>query len=213
LSKDGLKSKHHNGNPKNDKDRFEIVVGAILTQNTSWNNVEKALFNLNKEDLIDVKKMAAAKESRIAELIKPSGYYNQKAKRLKTIAMHLLRRPSLPEERKELLKVNGIGQETADSIILYAAEKPSFVVDAYTKRIFSRLGLVDENEKYEKVKELFEGKLKKDVETFKEYHALIVEHAKKHCNKKPKCDKCILAKKCRYHTLNTSRTSASSILK
>ncbi|MFH1065492.1 MAG: endonuclease [Nanoarchaeota archaeon] len=202
LSKGSLETKHHNGNPSSDSDRFEIIVGAILTQNTSWTNVEKAIYNLNKVKMLDAKKTVKADVKNIALLIKPAGYYNQKAARLKIVADYFLKNKGVfnknaKELRKELLKVNGIGPKTADSIVLYAFEKPSFVVDAYTRRIFSRLGHCRDNGKYEDIRTMFESKLPLDVNLFKEYHALIVEHAKRHCKKKSLCDGCILRKKCR----------------
>lgn len=201
LSKGGLNTKHHNGEPSSDKDRFEIIVGAILTQNTAWTNVEKAIYNLNKAKLLSADKIAKSDVKKIALLIKPSGYYNQKAARLKIIADYFLKNKDVfnkpaKELREELLKVKGIGHETADSIVLYAFEKPSFVIDAYTRRIFSRLGMCKEDNKYEEIQKLFESRLPLDVGLFKEYHALIVEHAKRHCRKKPVCEKCVLKKKC-----------------
>lgn len=201
LSKGGLNTRHHNGKPYSDSDRFEIIAGAILTQNTAWTNVEKAIYNLNKAKLLSAGKIAKTNVKKIALLIKPAGYYNQKAARLKIIADYFLKNKAVfnkdaKELREELLKVKGIGPETADSIVLYAFEKPSFVVDAYTRRIFSRLGLCKENNKYEEIQKLFEKQLPLDVELFKEYHALIVEHAKRHCRKKPVCEKCVLKKEC-----------------
>lgn len=203
LSKGGLNAKHYNGAPSSDIDRFEIIVGAILTQNTAWANVEKAIYNLNKAKLLDAKKIAKAGIKKIASLVKPAGYYNQKAERLKTAANYFLKNKSVFEKsakemREELLKVKGIGPETADSIVLYAFEKPSFVIDAYTRRIFSRLGICKENDKYEEIQKLFESRLPLDTELFKEYHALIVEHAKRHCKKKPLCGGCVLRMKCAY---------------
>lgn len=202
LSKGGLETKHYNGNPENDIDRFEIIAGAILTQNTSWSNAEKAIFNLNKAKMLGPEKIAAAQESEIAELIRPAGYFNQKAKRLKLIARYFMDNPKLlkkdlKELRIELLLLNGIGPETADSIMLYAAEKPSFVIDTYTKRIFSRL-LGKDFKNYDAWKDFFENSLEKDTKTFNEYHALIVEHAKRYCNKTPKCKECIIRNSCLY---------------
>ena len=196
LSKGNLQTKHHNGRPETDNDRFEIIVGAILTQNTSWNNVEKAIYNLNNSKMLDPKKIAAAKESDIAKLIRPAGYFNQKAKRLKFLSGYFIKNKELlnketSELRKELLSLNGIGPETADSIILYAAEKPSFVIDTYTRRIFSRL-LNKSLKDYDAWKQFFEANLESDVQLYNEYHALIVEHAKRSCNKTPKCNGCIL---------------------
>ncbi len=209
LSKGKLETKHRNGRPRNDKDRFEIIVGAILTQNTSWKNVEKAIYNLNKSKLLDAEKIRKTNIKTVTKLIRPAGYYNQKAERLKIIADYIHKRPlkklfeqDIEPLRKELLAIKGIGPETADSIILYSAEKPIFVVDAYTKRIFSRLGFFKENAKYDDVQKLFMDSFsnvkdeKKKTEIFKEYHALIVEHAKRHCRTKTECDVCLLKKKC-----------------
>ncbi|MBW2966574.1 endonuclease III domain-containing protein, partial [Candidatus Woesearchaeota archaeon] len=120
--KNELHPKHHDIAPKNDKERFEIIIGAILTQNTSWKNVEKAIFNLNKEKLIDIKKIKNINQKKLASLIRPSGYYNQKAERLKIIADFFLKNKT--PTRQELLAVKGIGPETADSILLYAFQKP-----------------------------------------------------------------------------------------
>lgn len=204
LSKGSQYSRHHKGKPENDTDRFEIIVGAILTQNTSWKNVEKALYNLNRKKLIDAKRMAAARKGLIASCIRPAGYYNQKAERLKIAAKYFLAHKNLSgknakELRDALLKVNGIGPETADSIALYAFGKPSFVIDAYTKRIFSRLGFCDEKAvKYDELQKMFEGRLPSNTRLFKEYHALIVEHAKQHCHKKPSCESCTLRKRCNH---------------
>lgn len=180
---------------KNDKQRFEIVVGAILTQNTSWKNVEKAITELNKNDLIDAKKIAWAEKGILARLIKSSGYYNQKAERLKIIAEFFSRNKE--PSREELLAVKGVGPETADSILLYAFDKPFFVVDAYTRRIFSRCGFFDGNIKYEKIQELFHNNLEKNAEMFNEYHALIVELGKNYCRKKPLCWECPIAGFCK----------------
>lgn len=205
LSKGSLETKHHNGSPESEEDQFEIIVGAILTQNTAWNNVEKAIYNLNKNNILKIKRLAETNKETIAQSIKPAGYFNQKAERIQGIAKYFLKNKSilkkrLKDLRPELLSLKGIGPETADSIILYAAQQPSFVIDAYTRRIFSRfLGkdLVD----YGKWKALFENNLEKDVETYKEYHALIVEHAKRHCKTKPLCNACPLRKDCKFSGL------------
>src|SRR3989344_5270845 len=151
LSKDNLHTKHHNGAPETEKDILEICLGAILTQNTNWNNVEKCIYNLNKEKLIDINKLKKIKTEKLAQLIRSSGYYNQKAIKIKNFIDYIynkkisdLKNKKKEELRAELLAIKGIGPETADSIILYAFEKPIFVIDAYTKRIFSRLGLCKE---------------------------------------------------------------------
>ena len=202
-----LHPKYH-GKKLNDRQRFEIIVGAILTQNTSWKNVEKAIYNLNKEKLLSADKISKINIKKLASAIKPSGYYNQKAEKLKIFSNYLLKNyngilkklfsKNIPELRKELLSIKGIGPETADSIILYSAEKPIFVIDNYTKRIFSRLGFCNENCKYDELQELFMKSLKPDVKMFNNYHALLVEHAKNNCRKKPVCTGCLLSVNCRY---------------
>jgi len=187
--------------------KFEMCIGAILTQNTSWGNVEKALQNLKKEKKLDARKIASMKKKELAELIRPAGYYNQKASYLKEFCLHLKKydfslnkmfEKKLPELRKELLSVKGIGPETADSIILYAAEKPIFVVDAYTKRIINRVY----NEKYKnynELQELFHKNLPKETKLFNEFHALLVKLGKGYCRKeKPLCSKCPLRKECSF---------------
>ena len=146
--------------------KLEIVVGAILTQNTSWKNVEKAIANLKKERMLSMEKLAGSSIRNIEEAIKPSGFYRQKAKRLQNIIQHISSNyksldnffdKNVEELRKELLSLNGIGNETADSIILYAAGKPTFVIDAYTKRIMNRAYGIDKDIKYEELKALFEA--------------------------------------------------------
>ena len=196
-----LHPRHHGISPRNDRERFEIIIGAILTQNTNWKNVEKAIYNLNKESLADIKKIKKISHKKLASLIRPSGYYNQKAERLRIMAEFLSKSPvkelaKLPAEelRKKLLEIKGIGPETADSILLYAFNKPIFVVDAYTKRIFQRIGYKEKS--YEELQELFMSNLEKDTKLFNEYHALLVELGKNYCRKKPDCKECPLAKLC-----------------
>ena len=182
----------------------KITKANILTQNTAWKNVEKAIENLNRKDLLAIEKIKKTNVKKIARLIRPAGYYNQKAERLKIVAEYFLKHfknKTIPK-REELLKVKGIGPETADSILLYAFKQPYFVVDAYTRRIFSRLGFFKENEKYDKIQEFFMDNLpkenkKKTVEIYKEYHALIVELAKRSCRKRAECLACIMKKSCR----------------
>jgi endonuclease-3 related protein len=185
---------------------FEVIVGAILTQSTSWKNVEKAIGNLKREGLLTPEGLLAVNEKKLARLVKPALYYNVKARKLKEfmIFLHdnygndlnaLFSRPT-DELRKELLDVWGVGPETADSILLYAAGKPSFVVDAYTKRIFHRIGLLDKNPSYDSVKHFFEAGLPEDVELYQEYHALIVELAKRYCKTKPACSVCCIKELC-----------------
>ncbi|MBI5642395.1 MAG: endonuclease III domain-containing protein [Deltaproteobacteria bacterium] len=182
---------------------FEVIIGAILTQNTAWSNVEKAIRNLKEKGVLNPKGLHALDTGELALLIRPAGYFNVKAKRLKHFTNHLfdnhkgdlgrLFNKSAEGLREELLNINGIGPETADSIILYAAGKPEFVVDAYTKRIFSRHGLLPEDAGYEDVKAVFTESLPPDTRTFNEYHALIVKTGKDFCKTKaPLCLSCPL---------------------
>ncbi len=195
--------------PANSK--FEVCIGAILTQNTAWKNVELAIKNLKKAKLLSAEKIHQEDESKIAELIKSSGYYNQKAKSLKLFCKHLAENYSfdlekmfdkpISELRKELLSLHGIGKETADSIILYAANKPIFVIDAYTKRIMGRITCNIEDKKYDNYDDLqnyFHENLKPNARIYNEMHALLVEHAKLYCKKEPSCGKCFLKTKCAF---------------
>lgn len=181
--------------------RLEIIIGAILTQNTAWANVEKAITNLKNARLLKVKGLSRVPKKRLAGLIRPAGYYNIKSQRIKNFLEFLntayggnIKRMFSTETRRlrtELLEVKGIGPETADSILLYAGEKPAFVVDAYTKRIFSRHGFIREDASYEAVQAIFLRHLPEDVRLFNEFHALIVELGKELCkSKKPLCNKC-----------------------
>ena len=184
---------------------FEVVVGAILTQQVAWKNAEKAIENLKNANVLDLCKISNLSLEKLEVYLKPTGFYRQKAKRLKDICSYIskeynsnLKRLFNKETcslRAELLSLNGIGPETADSIILYAAEKPSFVIDAYTKRICERLQLTDELD-YELLKKFFENSLPKNVGIYKEFHALIVELGKNYCKTKPVCKNCPLSKKC-----------------
>ena len=188
---------------------FEVCVGAILTQNTNWLNVEKAIVNLKREGLLSVEAIQEIHRDRLAELIRPSGFFNVKSVRLKGFVGWLLERHGSLDAmfrgdwralRDELIKVRGVGPETCDSILLYAGEKPSFVVDAYTRRLSSRLGVVNEDDDYHRVRSLFMEHLPPDVPLFNEYHALIVEQCKRHCRKKPSCDGCPLRHVCSHAT-------------
>lgn len=183
--------------------RFEVIAGAILTQNTAWSNVEKAILALKKEGLLRPEALHSTGVREIARLIRPAGYFNIKARRLKNFTDHLFERHggdlrSLFKNRNnglrdELLSISGIGPETADSILLYAGRLPEFVVDAYTKRILSRHGIVKEGAGYEDVKALFTENLPADEPLFNEYHALIVKTGKDFCKtKKPLCNACPL---------------------
>ncbi len=180
---------------------FEIMVGAILTQNTSWSNVEKAINNLKKENLLEPRKLYRINQEELAQLIKSSGYYNIKARRLKNFinlvandfecSTEKMFSGDSGELRKKLLDVNGIGPETADSILLYAGKKPFFVVDAYTKRIFSRHKLISKDSTYYQIQKFFIKNLDRDVKLFNEFHAQIVVLGKTICtSKNPDCAKC-----------------------
>ena len=182
---------------------FEVMVGAILTQNTSWSNVEKAIRNLKENNLLCAKKLHSLPHKKLAALLRPAGYFNIKATRLKNFLsffiegydgdISAMRTRSMPLLRRELLSVNGIGRETADSILLYALHKPIFVVDAYTKRILARHSLAGEGASYQEIQKFFMQNLKKEVQLFNEYHALLVRVGKDYCLKnKPKCAGCPL---------------------
>jgi len=178
----------------------EIIIGTILTQNTNWTNVEKAIANLKRAQLCGLSQIANADHERLAALIRPSGYFNQKAKRLQIVARAIdvsnIENADLWESRKQLLSINGIGPETADSILLYAFNKPIFVVDTYTKRMFMRLGLKLDNYSYETIQTSFMNNLEHDVQLFNEYHALIVRHCKVSCKAKAECLGCCLEMFC-----------------
>jgi len=181
---------------------FEVMVGAILTQNTSWKNVEKAICRLKEKGVLHPEGILRLKESELASLIRSSGYFRIKAKRLKAFVNFMseefggkiekMRRIPLKEMRAKLLSVKGIGPETADSILLYGLEKPIFVIDAYTKRVLVNHGMISEKASYEELQDLFMKNLRSDVEVFNEYHALLVHIGKWVCKKAPKCDICPL---------------------
>ena len=181
---------------------FEIAIGAILTQNTAWTNVEKAIANLKAADLLGPRRLLACQDDQLYAALRPSGYFRVKAIRVRAFCDYLVRRHRgsmarlaavpLTQLREELLGISGIGPETADDILLYACEKPVFVVDAYTRRILGRHGVVDPKVGYEDLQTLFEGHLPKDVALFKEYHGLLVYVGKDFCRKRPRCEACPL---------------------
>ena len=186
---------------------FEVIVGAILTQSVAWVNVEKAIAALKGARLLSPDRLAQAPVETIADLIRPCLYYNEKAKKLKAFTSLLQDRYSsdlfslfaleIPCLRQELLSVWGIGEETADAIILYAANKPSLVIDAYTRRIFQRLGIIDEKATYAAVRTLVMTSLPADVPLYSEYHALLVRHGKTRCRRRnPACHDCPLSALC-----------------
>ena len=179
---------------------FEIAVGAILTQNTAWSNVEKAIANLKRERLLSPQAILTCPSEKLENALAPSGYFRVKTKRLRSFCAHLVqhyggsmarmaKRP-LEELRPELLAVHGVGPETADDILLYACGKTVFVVDAYTRRLLARRGVGGGAEPYEEVQRLFHRALDPDLSVFNEYHALIVRHAKEHCRASPRCPGC-----------------------
>ncbi|SMH39895.1 DNA-3-methyladenine glycosylase III [Methanohalophilus portucalensis FDF-1] len=174
---------------------FEVIVGAMLTQQTKWTNVEKAIDNLKQKNMLEAGKLAEMDLQELEEDVRCTGFYRQKAIRLKGISNFFYHHGeevlfSLPAEklRRRLLELKGIGPETADSILLYAAGKPCFVIDAYTTRIMRCIGIEGN---YHQLQEIFEKNISKDVEIYKEYHALIVEYAKRYCVTR-QCDKCLL---------------------
>ena len=181
---------------------FEIIVGAILTQNTNWKNVEKAITNLKNAGCLTPEKLNGLPIGELAELIRPAGYFNVKAQRLKHFLDWLFEKhdgrldslePLVQSAlREQLLAVKGIGPETADSICLYAFEKPIFVVDTYTARIFGRHGMIEAPSGYEQIQEMFHGDLEHDAALFNEFHALIVQVGKEYCKPKPACEGCPL---------------------
>ncbi len=192
-----LSTGYHKGNysyPKTANQRFEICVGAILTQNTAWKNVEKTLYALHALRALEGKKILELDMDTLKEAIRPAGYFNQKARKLKEFARFYLGLKGKAPARKELLAVWGIGPETADSILLYAYNEPQFVVDAYTRRILLNLKMIEDDMSYDNVKQLFESQLKSDATLFQEYHALLVEHAKRYYSNKSDYRLCPLYK-------------------
>ncbi len=185
---------------------FEVIVGAILTQSTAWINVEKAIAKLKEADMMDPISLQRIPVDDLAQLIRSSGYYNVKARKLKAFVERLAEfnnsleamfAPDIPALRAELLSIYGIGEETADSIILYAAGKPIFVIDAYTHRIMDRLGLSPVQGNYAALQSVFMNALPHDQKLFNEYHALLVQHGKRICRKtSPACASCCLGKMC-----------------
>ena len=193
----------YRGGPTNRAQVIEVMLGAVLTQNTSWKNAERAVSSLKQKELIQPEKLLAISLERLADIIRPSGYFNQKAKKLRALALFLREHPlrvlakmKVAPLRDLLLKINGVGPETADSILLYALQKPIFVVDAYTRRIFTRLGFIPQDAGYDQIQRSFHSELPRSAALFNEYHALIVEHGKNVCRKKPNCNACCLSRLC-----------------
>jgi len=182
------------------KTRFEVIVGAVLTQNVSWRNAKKAIDNLKKAGLLSPRAIVSASHQEVADKIKSSRFYNQKAHKLKAFSLHLLERydgslnkmfsEEMEDLRQQLLKIRGIGEETADCILLYAGRKPSFVSDAYTKRFLHRYGLLQDMKTYGEIRNFFMRNLPQDVYLYNEYHALIDHHSSAVCQSKPNCRNC-----------------------
>jgi len=201
---------------------FEVMAGAILTQNTAWKNVEKAIAALKREGMLSPEAIAKADIRKLKRLVRPSGYYNQKALKLKDYVRFFIREyggsvKKMKEEdtavlRRKLLDVRGVGPETADSILLYALDKPVFVVDAYTRRAFHRLGFLPGKAGYDKTQELFVKNLPLDVALYNEYHAQIVHLGKDFCKKKPRCHECPLKMLKKCIPLKSPQGAAASVL-
>jgi endonuclease-3 related protein len=181
---------------------LEVMVGAVLTQNTNWQGVEKAIANLKRVNLLDPHKLKAIPTEELSRLIKPAGYFNLKARRLKNLIgmvveayggdLAAMGQTETAQLRQELLLVNGVGPETADSILLYAFHRPIFVVDTYTYRVTNRHALVEEEVNYQALQDFFMQHLPLDVDMFNEYHALLVKVGKLHCKRKAHCQGCPL---------------------
>ncbi len=182
-------------------DRFlEVSVGAILTQNTNWSNVEKAIENLIKENLLEWEALAHIETEKLEKLIRPAGFYRQKAGYIKNFVNAVKNKPREDITRDFLLSLTGIGEETADSILLYGLDRPYFVVDAYTKRLFYRAGIINSSKiKYPQLQKLITDNIPQDLEIYKEYHALIVELGKNYCKKKPVCENCPIKNICQQN--------------
>jgi len=182
---------------------FEVLIGAMLVQNTAWGNVVKAIDRLREADLLEPHALYAVAPEELAELIRPAGYYRLKARRLRNLLVFLVERfdgsldamfaTPLSELRPALLGINGVGPETADSILLYAGELPTFVVDTYTHRVLARHGWIEFDADYHAIQDFFQSSLEPDVPLYNEYHALLVRLGTLHCRKTPKCDGCPLA--------------------
>ena len=185
---------------------LNIIVGSILTQGTAWSNVEKAVGNLIAKDAMSLHVLRDLPKKTLSQIIYPSGYFNSKARKLKAMANYIgyhfndnldsMRKEKTDILRKMLLDIHGVGDETADTILLYAFDKTTFIIDNYTKRLFYRLGIVNENVSYITLKSLLLNEMTSDSDLLKEYHALIIDHGQKVCGKSPKCENCCLLDMC-----------------
>lgn len=183
------------------KTPFEVIIGAILTQNCAWSNVEKAISNIKKEKALNAKVLLDMESEKLEALIRPTGYYRQKTLKVKAFLEYFkkynfsIKKMAKEEDlvlREELLGVWGIGKETADSILCYALDKPIFVIDAYTRRIFSRAGRIDGKDEYDNIACIITKDIEKSVEVYNDFHAQIVYHAVEKCKTKPLCETCCL---------------------
>jgi len=196
---------------------FEVIVGAVLTQSAAWGNVEKAIANLRVAKALSPRTLRQLSLFKLTKLVHPCGYYNAKALKLKSFAFWLgnhydddldrLFASNTDDLRQQLLSIHGIGQETADSILLYAANKPIFVIDAYTRRIINRIGLAPEKDSYAAYQALFMEHLSPDTELFNEYHALLVCQGKNVCRRRPLCPQCCLKDICHFYASLDARVS------
>ena len=189
--------------------RLEVVVGAVLTQNINWKNVEKALSRMIEKHLVEANRIERCPQAFLEDTIRSAGFYRQKAKCLIGIAQFILAYPGdfySGVRREELLSILGIGPETADSILLYACDRPHFVVDAYTRRLSTRYGFLSRKASYQEVQQFFESHLPADVSLYKRFHALIVEHAKQICRKMPVCHDCVFQEECKYRQRTTDHS-------
>ena len=185
---------------------FEVIVGAVLTQNTNWANVELALANLRNQNVLGLREILRLEIDDLESLIRPAGFYRRKARAIRSVCtclenyhgIEVLGQQSHQDCRKVLLNISGIGAETADAILLYALGKPAFVIDKYTKRILSRLGFMDFGCSYQSFQQVFIQQIPQDIARYQEYHALLVAHAKSHCRKKPDCTACPLQTQCEH---------------
>ena len=193
---------------------FEVVLGAILTQAAAWTNVEKALANLKEADCFSLEALRDISQEHLATLLRPSGYFNAKAQKVKALINHVWEKydgdldtmlsQDMVELRQELLSIYGIGDETADDILVYAAGKPSFVIDSYTRRVVSRLGQAPEVDRYLAYQQVFHRALPADTALFNEFHALLDQHAKTTCKKtRPACESCCLNLLCPFPRIST----------
>jgi endonuclease-3 related protein len=215
----------YTGGPRSERQRFEVAAGAILTQNTAWSNAARAIESLNRLGALSPAGIARLDVRALARAIRSAGYFNQKARRLKIMAAYFLSLderapgrvagggfPGGPREarpsRESLLALNGVGPETADCIMLYAFGAAVFVVDAYTRRLFGRLALLDADAPYETIRETLERNIPRRARVYQEYHALIVEHAKLVCKKEPLCENCLLKIRCALYVTRVKARTA-----